>query len=165
MDRRALIDALSDLESHELHELTLFMKMIATTNPQVLAEANVATGAFTNTPTFPVANRVITNVPNCSFTYNSKIDANFIVVVTATVEMTGDGFIACRLRNGGTPITHAIGLPEIRQGRAQSFSFSVIGEATLGSVFDVEFEALDTGLSPVARDIIVREFVLNGYQF
>lgn len=136
-----------------------------TTNPQVLAQANVDTGDFTNTPTFPVAQRVITSVANCSFTYNSRIDANFAVIVSGTVEMSGDGFIACRLRNNGTPITHAIGLPEIRQGRAQSFSFSVIGTAAFGNVFDVEFEALGTSLAPVSKDIIVREFVLNGYQF
>ena len=79
--------------------------------------------------------------------------------------MAGDGFIACRVRNNGTPITHAIGLPEIRQGRAQSFSFSVIGTATFGNTFDVEFESLDTSLVNDPKDIIVREFVLNGYQF
>ena len=76
-----------------------------TTNPQVLAVANVDGGAgFTNAPTFPVAQRVTTSVANCSFTYNSRIDANFMVIVTGTVEMSGDGFIACRLRNNGTPI-------------------------------------------------------------
>ena len=137
-----------------------------TTNPQVLAVANVNSGAgFTNAPTFPVVNRVITSVANCSFTYNSRIDANFMVIVSGTVEMSGDGFIACRLRNNGTPITHAIGLPEIRQGRAQSFSFSVIGTATFGSTFDVEFESLDTAGASNLNDIVVREFVLNGYQF
>ena len=136
-----------------------------TTNPQVLAQANVATGDFTNTPTFPVVNRVITSVANCSFVYNSRIEANFMVMVSGTVEMSGDGFIACRVRNNGTPITHAIGLPEIRQGRAQSFSFSVIGTATFGSTFDIEFESLDTAGANNPNDIVVREFVLNGYQF
>ena len=136
-----------------------------TTNPQVLAVANIDTGAFTNTPTFPVVNRVTTSVPNCSFTYNNKNDGNFFVVITGTVEMSGDGFIACRVRSNGTAIPFAIGYPEIRQGRAQTFSFSVIGSAVVGDVFDVEFEAFNTGGTSTPNDILVREFVLNGYQF
>jgi hypothetical protein len=88
-----------------------------------------------------------------------------MVVVTATVEMSGDGFIACRLRSNGTAIPYAIGYPEIRQGRAQSFTFSVIGQATFGDVFDVEFESFNTGGTSTPKDILVREFVLNGYQF
>lgn len=136
-----------------------------TTNPQVLAVANIDTGAFTNTPTFPVVNRVTTSVPNCSFTYNNKNDGNFFVVITGTVEMSGDGFIACRVRSNGTPITSSIGYPEIRQGRAQNFSFSVLGSAVIGDVFDVEFESFNTSGSSNPNDILVREFVLNGYQF
>jgi len=136
-----------------------------TTNPQVLAAANIDTGAFTNAPTFPLVTRVITNVANCSLEYNSKVDANFMVIVSGTVEMSGDGFIACRLRSNGTAITDAIGYPEIRQGRAQSFTFSVIGQATFGDVFDVEFESFNTGGTSNPNDILVREFVLNGYQF
>lgn len=135
-----------------------------TTNPQILNETNVG-GSFTNAPTFPVTNRVITSIPNCSFTYNNKNDGNFFVVVTGTVEMTGDGFIACRVRANGVAIPFAIGYPEIRQGRAQSFTFSVIGSAVVGDVFDVEFEALTTAGVPQLNDILVREFVLNGYQF
>ena len=135
-----------------------------TTNPQVLNEANVG-GSFTNTPTFPVVNRVITSVPNCSFTYNNKNNGNFFVVITGTVEMSGDGFIACRVRSNGTAIPFAIGYPEIRQGRAQNFSFSVIGSAILNDVFDVEFEAFNTSGVSTPNDILVREFVLNGYQF
>ena len=135
-----------------------------TTNPQVLNETNVG-GSFTNAPTFPVATRVTTSIPNCSFTYNNKNNGNFFVVITGTVEMTGDGFIACRVRSNGVAIPFAIGYPEIRQGRAQSFSFSVIGTAVVGDVFDVEFEALTTAGVPTSKDILVREFVLNGYQF
>ena len=136
-----------------------------TTNPQVLAVANIDTGAFTNAPTFPVANRVTTSVPNCSFTYNNKNDGNFFVVITGTVEMSGDGFIACRVRSNGTPITSSIGYPEIRQGRAQNFSFSVLGSAVIGDIFDVEFESFNTVGASTPNDILVREFVLNGYQF
>ena len=136
-----------------------------TTNPQVLAEANINTGGFTNTPTFPFPVRVTTSVPNCSFTYNNKNNGNFFVVITGTVEMSGDGFIACRVRSNGTPITSSIGYPEIRQGRAQNFSFSVLGSAVIGDVFDVEFESFNTGGTSTPNDILVREFVLNGYQF
>ena len=130
-----------------------------TTNPQVLAEANVATGAFTNTPTFPVANRVITNVANCSFTYNSKIQANFFVAVTATVVQTGNAFITCRLRGNGTAIPAPVGVVEIRSGVSQVLSFSVLGVASQGDVFDIEFESSN------GSDITVLDIVLNGYQF
>jgi len=136
-----------------------------TTNPQVLAEANIDTASFTNSPTFPFPVRVTTSVPNCSFTYNNKNNGNFFVVITGTVEMSGDGFIACRVRSGGIPITYSIGYPEIRQGRAQNFSFSVIGSAVIGDVFDVEFESFNTSGVSTPNDILVREFVLNGYQF
>ena len=135
-----------------------------TTNPQVLNETNVG-GSFTNAPTFPVANRVRTSVADCSFIYDNKNDGNFFVVASGTVEMSGDGFIACRVRSNGVAIPFAIGYPEIRQGRAQSFTFSVIGSAIVGDVFDVEFEAFTTAGVPQLNDILVREFVLNGYQF
>lgn len=139
------------------------------TNPQVLKPANIDTGAFTNPPTFPVATRVITSVADCSFTYDTKIEGGFFVVVTSTVEMSGNGFIACRLRadsgSGPFAFTHAIGLPEIRSGIAQAFTFSIIGVANLGDVFDVEFEAFNTSMVSTPNEIIVREFVLNGYQF
>jgi hypothetical protein len=130
-----------------------------TINPQVLAEANVATGAFTNTPTFPVANRVITNVANCSFTYNSKIQANFFVAVTATVEQSGSAFITCRLRGNGVAIPAPVGVVEIRSGVSQVLSFSVLGVASQGDVFDIEFESSN------GSDITVLDIVLNGYQF
>ena len=147
----SIIDNLNDLDT-------------GTTNPQVLNEANVG-GSFTNTPTFPVSNRVTTSVPNCSFTYNNKNNGNFFVVITGTVEMSGDGFIACRVRSNGVAIPFAFGYPEIRQGRAQNFSFSVIGSAVIGDVFDVEFESFNTSGVSNPNDILVREFVLNGYQF
>tara|TARA_R110000765_G_scaffold5492_6_gene17254 strand:- start:919 stop:2817 length:1899 start_codon:yes stop_codon:yes gene_type:complete len=138
----------------------------ATTNPQVLAAANVDTGAFSNAASFPQAQRVITDRELCSITYNNKNTGSFMVVVSGTVEMSGDGFIRCRLRSNGNAISFSEGSAEIRQGRGQALAFSVIGVATLGDVFDVEFTALDTDNATLnSNDILVREFVLNGYQF
>ncbi len=130
----------------------------STTNPAVLNEANVG-GSFTNNPTFPVANRVITSQANCSFTYNSRIQANFFVAVTATVEQGGNAFITCRLRGNGIAIPAPVGVVEIRSGVSQVLSFSVLGVASQGDVFDVEFE------SSTGSDVTVLDFVLNGYQF
>ncbi len=130
----------------------------STTNPAVLNEANVG-GSFTNNPTFPVVNRVITSQANCSFIYNSKIQANFFVSVTATVRQAGNAFITCRLRGNGVAIPAPVGVVEIKSGNAQVLSFSVLGVASPGNVFDVEFE------SSTGSDVTVTDFVLNGYQF
>jgi hypothetical protein len=162
--------------------------MPVTSNTIVYKPANTTTGLFTNLPTFPNAVRVITNAigfnntkdnlnSGMSFTYNNKNDGNFFVAVTATVEYdnTGgggglkNGFIECVLRGGdGTTqneILTSIGRTEVK-GFANSFSFSVIGTATIGSVFDVVFKTYkDTGAIADDRGLIVSEFVLNGYQF
>jgi len=164
------------------------MPIVVSSNLAVLKPANLIGGAFTNTPTFPTDTRVLTSVPGnglndndegTSFTYNNKNDGNFFVVVTATVEYnntgpgTKDGFIQCVLRAGDgvtqTEITSSIGVTEVK-GFANSLSFSVIGQATLGSVFDVVFKTFDkNGVAPAnevtSRELVVREFVLNGYQF
>ena len=130
------------------------------TNPLVLKAANtVGGGGFTNPITFPISQRTTNIVADGSITYNSKINANFIVIVTATVQQSGNGVITMRLRNNGTAITTTVGTTEIRSGIADTLSFSVIGQAVLGDVFDVEVE------SSGGTDVLVSEFVLNGYQF
>lgn len=130
------------------------------TNPIVLKGSNtVGGGGFTNPITFPISQRTINTVADGSITYNSKITTNFIVVVTATVQQAGNGVITMRLRNNGTPITFAVGTTEIRSGIADTLSFSVIGQAAFGDVFDVEVE------SSGGADVLVSEFILNGYQF
>ncbi len=130
------------------------------TNPLVLKAANtVGGGGFTNPITFPISQRTTNIVADGSITYCLKINANFIVIVTATVEQAGNGVITMRLRNNGTAITTTVGTTEIRSGIADTLSFSVIGQAVLGDVFDVEVE------SSGGTDVLVSEFVLNGYQF
>jgi len=130
------------------------------TNPIVLKGANtVGGGGFTSAITFPISQRTINSITDASITYNSKITSNFIVIVTATVQQAGNGVITMRLRNNGTPITSSIGTAEIKSGIAETLTFSVIGQATLADVFDVEVE------SSGAADVLVSEFTLNGYQF
>ena len=130
------------------------------TNPLVLKAANtVGGGGFTNPITFPISQRTTNIVADGSITYNSKINANFVVIVTATVSQSGNGVITMRLRNNGVAITTTVGTTEIRSGIADTLSFSVIGQAVLGDVFDVEVE------SSGGVDVLVSEFVLNGYQF
>ena len=130
------------------------------TNPIVFAEAStVGGGGFTSPVTFPVATRVGTSVANCSFTYDSKIDANFFVTVSATVEQNGNGFITLRLRANGVAITSSIGKAEIKSGVAESITFSVIGQAVFGAVFDIDVESSNN------TDVLVSDLTLNGYQF
>ena len=136
------------------------------TNPIALAVAStVGGGGFTNPITFPTGNRVLTNATNGSLTYVSKLTANFFVIVSAFVERSGDGFVEMRLRSNGTAITTQVGRTEIRQSRAESLTFSVLGTAKLGDVFDIEVECQDTSGSPTGIDVLVRDLTLNGYQF
>lgn len=136
------------------------------TNPIIFKGANTVGGVgFTSATTFPLSTRVTTSIPDCSLTYNSKVTANFIVIVNAFVERSGDGFIVIRLRNNTTPITTTIGRTEIRQGRAEALAFSVIGQAIFGDVFDIEIECQDTGGVPTGTDVLIRDLTLNGYQF
>ena len=130
------------------------------TNPIVLKGANtVGGGGFTSAITFPISQRTINSITDASITYNSKINANFIVIVNATVQQSGNGVITMRLRSNGTAITSSVGTTEIKTGVASSLSFSIIGQASLGDVFDVEVE------SSGGADVLVSEFTLNGYQF
>ena len=130
------------------------------TNPIVLKGANtVGGGGFTSAITFPISQRTINSITDASITYNSKINANFMVIVNATVQQSGNGVITMRLRSNGTAITSSIGTTEIKTGVASSLSFSIIGQANLGDVFDVEVE------SSGGSDVLVSEFTLNGYQF
>ena len=135
------------------------------TNPIVFKGSNCIGGTFTNPITFPISNRVITNIADCSLTYNSKITANFFVAVSAFVERGGDGFIEIRLRRNGVAITTTTGRTEIRQSRAESISFTIIGQATFGDVFDLEVECQNTSGVIQNANVLVRDLTLNGYQF
>ena len=132
----------------------------STTNPIVLAEANtVGGGGFTSPIVFPFSQRTINVVADGSIEYNRTLTSNFIVIVTATVQQLGNGFITARLRNNGTAITSSVGTTEIRSGIADTLSFSVLGQAVLGSVFDIEIE------SSGGADVLVSNLTLNGYNF
>ena len=126
--------------------------------PIVFNSTNV-TGGFTNSPYFPVGTKVITDRENCSFIYNQKNAGNFFVIVTTTVELANNGTITCILRNNGNAIPFATGSTEIKSGVKESMSFSVVGSANIGDVFDVTFQSSD------GSDILVSQFQLNGYQF
>lgn len=132
----------------------------STTNPIVLADANtVGGGGFTTPIAFPFSQRTINVSANGSIEYNRTLTSNFIVIVTATVQQSGNGVITMRLRNNGTPITSSVGTTEIRSGIADTLSFSVLGQAVLGDVFDIEIE------SSGAANVLVSNLSLNGYNF
>ena len=130
------------------------------TNPIVLKDAStVGGGGFTSPISFPFSQRTINVVADGSIEYNRTLTSNFIVIVTATVQQSGNGVITARLRNGGTPITSSVGTTEIKSGIADTLSFSVLGQAVFGNVFDIEIE------SSGGSDVLVSNLTLNGYNF
>lgn len=130
------------------------------TNPIIIKDSNTVGGVgFTNPIFFPLLTRVIGNTTDASFTYNSKIDGNFYVTISATVQMSGSGFITIRVRQNGFPISAPIGKTEIRSGVSELINFSIVGVTTIGDLFDFEVE------SSTSNDVLVSEFVVNGYQF
>jgi hypothetical protein len=128
-------------------------------NPVVIKGSNAVAPGFT--PTFPVEQRVVSNAADCSFTYNSKQDGNFVTTVNATVNIppSGSGFVTIRLRQNGTAITTSAGTVEIKSGNAESLSFSLLGLASLDDVFDLEVEC------DVSATVEITDLTWNGYQF
>jgi hypothetical protein len=89
----------------------------STTNPIIIKGSNTVGGVgFTNPISFPLTTRVLTNVADGSFTYNSKIDGNFFVAISATVQQAGNGIITIRARQNGVAIPTPVGVTEIRTG-------------------------------------------------
>jgi hypothetical protein len=130
------------------------------TNPIIIKGSNtVGGGGFTNPISFPITTRVLTSVADGSFTYNSKIDGNFFVAVSATVQQAGNGNITMRARQNGVAIPAPVGVTEIRTGIADTLNFSILGFTTIGDIFDFEVE------SSGGADVLISEFVVNGYQF
>jgi hypothetical protein len=128
-------------------------------SPVVIKGSNALAPGFT--PTFPVEQRVVSNAADCSFTYNSKQDGNFVTTVNVTVNIppSGSGFVTIRLRQNGTAITTSAGTVEIKSGNAESLSFSLLGLASLDDVFDLEVEC------DVSATVEITDLTWNGYQF
>ena len=133
--------------------------LTAPTAYQVLNATNVG-GSFTTSPYFPQGIKIITDRDACSITYNQKIPGSFFVAVNATVDGS-NGFVTARLRftRGGitTSLPFATGTVEIK-GAAEILSFTTLGKAEFGDIFDIEF--ISTGLG-----LTVTDYSLNGYQF
>jgi hypothetical protein len=133
---------------------------LTASTPVVIKGSNANAPGFT--PTFPISQRVVTEAVDCSFTYNSKQDGNFVTSVNATVNIvsgSGSGFVTIRLRQSGTPINTSVGTVEIKSGSAESLSFSLLGLASLDDVFDLEVECDTT------TTVEITNLTWNGYQF
>jgi hypothetical protein len=130
-----------------------------------IADASFIGGAGpTNAITFPLAQRVITSVPNGSFTYDSKIDGNFSVNLNTTVGVDSNGTfeIEVQFRQNGTPLPFVAKATIRNSGGvfvAQPIGLSIQGTATQGDVFDVLVSVAS------ADDVLVSELIVNGYQF
>ena len=111
---------------------------------------------------FPVATRVLTSTATGSFTYNSKIDASFSVMLTANILVPANGTfnVSLSLRKNGVKLftisqehRNAGGVFEPKQT-----SLPVLGTTTFGDVFDVVV-GIDT-----AQNVVISDLYLTGYQ-
>jgi hypothetical protein len=130
----------------------------------VLNDANFVGGAGPTTPiTFPVARRVITSSSNASFEYDSKVDGNFFVTLSASAGVNSNGTfeITIQFRQNGVPLG-IIGKAIIRNSggnyTAAPITLSLQGDATQGDVFDI-YVTCDQ-----ANNVLISELVVNGFQ-
>ena len=129
-----------------------------------VANASFIGGAPTSAISFPVAQRVITSSANGSFEYDSKIDGNFNVNLTATIGVNKNGTyeIQVKFRQNGVALPF-IGKTVVRNSGGtyvqQPLSFSIQGTATQGDIFDVLV------LVDATEDVLVSELIVNGFQF
>lgn len=130
---------------------------------------NFTTISATSTPvkvngstlfTFPVTNRVITSNTG-EITYNSKISTYFNVQVAAKIEVNSGGnnqIINLYLAANGSVIPFAVGSVELDQNIPLNVSFSTLGFATQGDVFEVYIENTST-----TSNILVSDLTLTGF--
>jgi hypothetical protein len=129
----------------------------------------------TNTPTFFNVQRVTTSAANQSFTYNSKADGNFIVNITAVVDVQSNGDYEITMQFRQTSGGVSTVLPFVAKGTIKNsggvfepitLSLSIQGVATLGDVFDVVMSYDNGSGAPTpAQRPVIQEMIINGYQF
>ena len=129
----------------------------------VLNNANFVGGAPTTPITFPVARRVITSSSNASFEYDSKVDGNFFVTLSASAGVNANGTfeITIEFRQNGVPLG-IVGKAIIRNSGGNytqaPITLSLQGDATEGDVFDI-YVTCDQ-----ANNVLISELVVNGFQ-
>ena len=130
----------------------------------VISRSNFVGGAGpTNPITFPVTRRVIASATNASFTYDSKVDGNFFVTLSASAGVNANGTfeITIEFRQNGTPLG-IVGKAIIRNSGGNyteaPISLSLQGDATQGDVFDVLVSC------DKANNVLISELVVNGFQ-
>ena len=130
----------------------------------VISRSNFVGGAGpTNPITFPVTRRVIASATNASFTYDSKVDGNFFVTLSASAGVNSNGTfeITIEFRQNGTPLG-IVGKAIIRNSGGNyteaPISLSLQGDATQGDVFDVLVSC------DQANNVLISELVVNGFQ-
>ena len=130
----------------------------------VISRSNFVGGAGpTNPITFPVTRRVVASATNASFTYDSKVDGNFFVTLSASAGVNANGTfeITIEFRQNGVPLG-IIGKAIIRNSGGNfteaPISLSLQGDATQGDVFDVLVSC------DQANNVLISELVVNGFQ-
>lgn len=111
---------------------------------------------------FPVATRVTTSTATGSFTYNSKIDANFSVMLTANILVPSNGTFVASMSLRKNAVTLFTITQEHRNAggvfEPKQISLPILGTTTLGDVFDVVI-GIDS-----AQNLIISDLYLTGYQ-
>jgi hypothetical protein len=144
----------------------------AIANPIVLKGANVITGAFTNPVTFPTEQRMIGTAADCSITYDTAIEGNFIISVNMVLLHTNgaDTLATIQLRRNGVDMTDGYYQAQLKDDAEFPLAFSVLTTASITTpdVFDIEMSVRDKA-PPYAidsiKDVIVVSCVINAYQF
>ena len=105
-----------------------------------------------------------TSSSNASFEYNSKINGNFFVTLSASVGVNSNGnyTITLQFRQNGIAIPIVAKVLVRNTGGVylqQPISLALQGTAVEGDVFDI-LVSCDT-----ANDVLVGELIVNGFQF
>lgn len=111
---------------------------------------------------FPVATRVLTSSATGSFTYNSKIDASFNVLLTANILVPANGTFVVSMSLRKNAVTLFTITQEHRNSggvfEPKQVSLPVLGTTTFGDVFDVVV-GIDS-----AQNVVISDLYLTGYQ-
>ena len=111
---------------------------------------------------FPVATRVLTSTATGSFTYNSKIDASFNVMLTANILVPANGTFVVSMSLRKNAVTLFTITQEHRNSggvfEPKQTSLPVLGTTTFGDVFDVV-----VGIDSI-QNVVISDLYLTGYQ-
>jgi len=141
-------------------------------NPIIFKGTNMVTGAFTNAITFPISQRMIGTISDCSFTYDTKIEGNFLINVNMVLLHTNgaDTLATVQLRRNGVDMVDGYYQAQLKDDAEFPLAFSVLTTASISTPDVFDFEMSVRGKAPPyaldnIKDVTVVSLVVNAYQF